>query len=158
LDKKIDGETSLAASSELLSGHRVVRVNVRGASFGIATPPASAPMKTTGSAEGPRREAAERSSLWRSMLHAESAVAAAHQTFLRVAYQSADLIAKHTAYELDLIRKYTRQAAATGVADLSPRDFLEPSVAFDRRACLLFATGSATVLGPEYAAADSFPT
>ena len=54
------------------------------------------------------QEAAIRSPLWRSILDAESAVAAAHRTFLRVAHHSAGLIANHAAYELELIERGAR--------------------------------------------------
>jgi acyl transferase domain-containing protein/3-hydroxymyristoyl/3-hydroxydecanoyl-(acyl carrier protein) dehydratase len=129
-----------------------VRVEVRGASFrvpALPAPPAktAAEIATTDSVH----EAATRSPLWRSILDSESAVAAAHGTFLRVAHQSAGVIADHAAYELELIRQSARRGNTTIAAG-------QPPVVLDRRACLEFAVGSAAVLGPEYAALDGLPT
>ena len=59
------------------------------------------------------RDAAEveQSPLWRSITAAEGAVAAAHRTYLKVAQDSADLFARHAAYELELIEASKRSWA-----------------------------------------------
>ena len=112
----------------------------------------------------------ERLPLLRSILAAESAAAGAHHAFLKVAHDSADLIAKHLAFELELIEEWKqRSAAASSLDKSSRRQFeapdhassgpFEPPVVFDRWACREFAVGSAAaVLGSEYAAVDGFPT
>ena len=89
-----------------------------------------------------------RAPVLRSIVDAENATALAHRTFLKVANDSAALIAKHVAFELELIEESARRGAVTA-----------ERLVLDRRACLEFAVGSAAaVLGPEYAPVDSFPT
>ena len=85
----------------------------------------------------------ERSPLWRSILDAESAVAAAHRTFLRVAHDSADLIAKHAAYELELIERVHDGEELPTIAADHRGELARAAVVLDRRACLEFAVGSA---------------
>ena len=127
----------------------MISVEVRGSGFRVPAIKAPAAKPLTG----------ERLPLWRSILDAEGAVAGAHHAFLKVAHDSADLIAKHLAFELELIEEWKKRGAAMGAADeLSEEPALRLPV-IDRRACLEFAVGSAaTVLGPEYAAVDGFPT
>ena len=158
--QRMSGKSRAAATAESPDGRSTVRVEVRSAGFRI---PALAGYRAEG---GPPVLAQvsvpeRRSSNPRcggSILDAESAVAAAHRTYLRLAHDSADLFAKHTAFELELIEQYAPHGAATNVADHSPTGALEPPVMLDRQACLEFAVGSATVLGAEYAAVDGFPS
>jgi 3-hydroxymyristoyl/3-hydroxydecanoyl-(acyl carrier protein) dehydratase/malonyl CoA-acyl carrier protein transacylase len=132
-------------------GRSTVRVLVRGAGFrlpALPSPPATTVAAIAADAAG---EAAIHSPLWRSILDSERAVAAAHRAFLRVAHQSAGLVADHAAYELELVEQSARPGTTTIEAE-------QPPVLLDRLACLEFAIGSATVLGPEYAPLDSLPT
>ena len=135
------------------SGRPTVCVKVRGSEFRVPTMPSRATVTASVDAEDSggllERERPERSAVLRSILDAERATAEAHRTFLKVASDSAALIAKHVAFELELIEESTRRRVA----------FAEPPPALDRLACLKFAVGTAAeVLGSEYASVDGFPT
>ena len=111
--------------------------------------PARAPRAAAAIAAEFSPRGVEGSPIWRSILSAEQAVAAAHRTFLEVAQDSADLIASHAAYELALIEECSRRGAfpESERADFRQQT-LERPVRLDRLSCLEFAVGSATVLGP----------
>jgi acyl transferase domain-containing protein/3-hydroxymyristoyl/3-hydroxydecanoyl-(acyl carrier protein) dehydratase len=134
------------------SGRPTVCVKVRGSDFPVPAVPSRAKTTTGASAQTSEEplahEQPERSPVLRSILDAERATAEAHRIFLKVASDSADLIAKHVAFELELIEESTRRGVA-----------LAESPVLDRLACLKFAAGTAAaVLGPRYAPVDVFPT
>ena len=138
-----------------------IRVEVRGSRFRVPAPPEPEPAVPQPAGIAMRDAAeAEQSPLWRSVTAAEGAVAAAHRTFLKVAQDSADLFARHAAYELELIEASKRSWASASALEQSRREPVEPLVppiVLDRRNCLEFAVGSASVLGSEFLAVDSFP-
>ncbi len=172
----------IASPESIASNRHVIQVEVRGSGFRVPSLPApattplaasvteailEAPEPVPGiSLRGTREQGgplhhgpAERLPLWRSILDAESAAAGAHDAFLKVAQDSADLIAKHLAFELELIEEWKRRSAAPGFRAMSSAGPIEPPVVFDRKACQEFAVGSASaVLGIDYAVVDRFPT
>jgi acyl transferase domain-containing protein/3-hydroxymyristoyl/3-hydroxydecanoyl-(acyl carrier protein) dehydratase len=149
-------ESSMQQSSrQERSDRATVRVQVRGSRFPVPAVPSRAvavhqtvdvgALDRAGAFE---HKSAGRSAVLRSILDAERATAEAHRTFLKVASDSAALIARHVAFEFELIEESARRGLAHA----------EPPPLLDRRACLEFAVGSAAVLGPEFAASNGFPT
>ncbi len=110
----------------------------------------------------------ERVPLSHSLFEAERAAALAHQAFLRVAHDASTLIGRLVEHQFELIETWKQTDAGRAQAtdlrlDATHADSclrLRPAtVLLDRAQCLEFAVGSiATVLGPEYAIADGFPT
>ena len=152
-----------------------IRVEVRGGGFRVpAVPSGAAAVSVPAAEESPEQggllddEWTTRFRVVRSMLDAERATAEAHRAFLKVSSESAAAIAKHAAFELELIDEFARRGSlparragpsSSGGSPAQPDRAVEPPVAFDRRACLEFAVGTAAaVLGPDYATVDDFPT
>ncbi len=84
--------------------------------------------------------------LYRSMVETERATVEAHEAYLRFSQNLSQTLAQAIAAQ--------SASASVAVAEISA-----PIRSLDRAACLEFARGSVgRVLGPEFAAADSFPT
>jgi 3-hydroxymyristoyl/3-hydroxydecanoyl-(acyl carrier protein) dehydratase len=124
------------------------------------TSPAKSPVEV--SSDTPR------SYLVRSVFDAQRATGEAHEAFLRVAHQCAELLGKQLAYQFKLIEtgkngrdhgseSFDRTTDVSRAPDF-PRIDPEP-VWLDRSQCLEFAIGSiGAVMGPEFAEIDGFPT
>jgi hypothetical protein len=124
------------------------------------TSPAKSPVEV--SSDTPR------SYLVRSVFDAQRATGEAHEAFLRVAHQCAELLGKHLAFQFKLIEtgkngrdhgseSFDRTTDVSRAPDF-PRIDPEP-VWLDRSQCLEFAIGSiGAVMGPEFAEIDGFPT
>jgi acyl transferase domain-containing protein/3-hydroxymyristoyl/3-hydroxydecanoyl-(acyl carrier protein) dehydratase len=103
---------------------------------------------------------------------AEWARLEAHRAFLRVAQGTSDLIARHLAFQFELLGRVqdVGWAQPTGTRHGGPVGRAEPrsapptlhgadAVLYDRRQCLQLAVGSvAAVFGPEFAEVDRFAT
>jgi len=173
-DDAHEGTARLAQKSP----QRTIRVSVRGRAFDVPAPPAPPKTPTTAIALDiePESDGAPTppfglpigSGLSRAFRDAERATAEAHEAFLRVAQGAADLISKQIAFQLDLIdmdrngtgpdaRPDAMKAPMPRVEVLTRSGSSE--VLLDRTKCLEFAVGSiGAVLGPDFAAADRFPT
>ncbi len=153
-------------------GRRTVRVEVRGRAFSVPQPrrvenPDNAGSSTLGP-EGP--------SWSHHVYQAERATAEAHRAFLRTSQHTADLMGRLISLQLSLLQ--SRTAATTTPISLpddpsvpATNDLLSESAGpvlaqpdaspfvLGREQCLEFAVGSiASVLGPDYAPIDRFPT
>ena len=91
------------------------------------------------------------------LTEASRATAEAHDMFLELCRDLAQVLAEGVDLQQRLAHKMTSQAAEpAGAADAGVKE--RPAVAFDRDMCMEFAIGSAAkVLGPEFAQVDSYP-
>lgn len=96
------------------------------------------------------------------MVRTDTAMAFAHDSYLRVANGISQTLSSALSLQLSLLQT---MPASTGNLSVSALHAVPPpaasplEVAFDRSLCLEFATGSiARVLGPQFAPIDSYPT
>ena len=169
-------ESLLTRSSQPNPASRsTIRVEVRGAGFRVPAVPSGAAAVSVPAAEESREQGGLLDDEWTTRFRVVPLDARRRAPrrrhiarFLKVSSESAAAIAKHAAFELELIDEFAdavpcqldgpdhhRQADRQRQPDRA----VEPPVAFDRRACLEFAVGTAAaVLGPDYATVDDFPT
>ncbi len=153
-------------------GRRTVRVEVRGRGFSVPQPRrVENPENIASSTRFP-----EGTSWSHHVYQAERATAEAHRAFLRTSQQTIDLMSTLISFQFSLLQSQTAQmtspislpdspsvsatddplAESAGPAPAQPD--ASPFV-LGREQCLEFAVGSiASVLGPDYAPIDRFPT
>jgi PfaB family protein len=111
----------------------------------------------------------------RHLFQAERATAEAHRAFLRGSQQTADLMGRLISFQFSLLQSRVAptakpisstetpsvESASEPLAEsaCAPPEPDASGVVLDRKQCLEFAVGSiASILGPDYAAIDQFPT
>ena len=106
--------------------------------------------------------------LSRPVHDAEAARLEAHRAFLRLAEGTSELMARHLAYQLDLIDDWAKAGEnvagmndgpnTVAMSEITARPESAAGVLFDRGQCLQLAVGSlAAVFGPEFAEVDRLP-
>jgi len=120
----------------------------------VTVPITGAPFSAPAIPARPKPEEDFSLALYRSLVETERATVEAHEAYLRFSQSLTQTLAQAIAAQT--------ASAGVAVAEISaPIDAkpVSPAPLLDRAACLEFARGSVgRVLGPEFAAADAFPT